>query len=324
MSFEAKYFGQGSGDTLPLRIDDCLYSTTASVSHRLSAATMLMIQADNDGDEGAAHRVYSALMEVEPRTRLQRIDSITAQVVYHAAFGAIEQTPALLRELVSEARVLRNPALRAHHIRRSCFGLARYVDESEAAELLQLALGTLTELGLSTQAALCIEELAIIAIWRDDEATARTWIDQLRTSQSDRRDPICQAVEHELQVLLAFAKNDPSALPDIPMPGELGLSYVRSARGRQSLIALTAMERVLRNDAEGLHASVASLLQLHETMKARGYQDQIVAALITALDYLGNSSEAVTLLCEYLACRRELKPPLRVLKSAANRLAVHA
>ncbi|NUQ11644.1 MAG: AAA family ATPase [Gemmatimonadaceae bacterium] len=320
VSFEAHYNGRHTHGSLPPRIAECFSSPRATVRHRLAAATIAMIQADNNGDEEAATRVYNATASLLPRTTTENIDALTSRAVFHAAFGDLSLVPGLLQDLAIEAMSLRNPALRAHHMRRASFGLMRYADEAQAKRLLETALDLFERLGLQTQAALCIEDLGTLALWQGELDQARSWIGRVRTIQSSSDDPLCGAVEFELRVLLAAESGDATLLPDFEFPAAIRDSYSGSTRGRQSLLALDVLAATVAGERASLRDRVDDLLRLHELMGRKGYQDPVVAAVVSGLLALDRSEEAGRLVTRYLECdRRELKAPRALLKAAAAR-----
>lgn len=306
--YEAHYNQRETYGSLPKSISDCVLSPHASVGHRLAAATLSMIRADNDGDELTANAVFTASVDLHARTASERIDALTTKAIYHAAFGRLQDVPALLNQFVDEGLKLRHPALKAHYVRRACFGLVRFGDATGARDLLIKSLELFQRLKLTGQAALCIEDLGALAQWQGNFDEALDWIDKAHLLHKQTEDSFCRAVDFELRVLLAFATNDRMHLPTFDMPSDISEALVRSRRGRQSVMALELIRKILSED----HAFDTELLQLqelHGAMKNRSYQDTIVAAIAAGLVANGSCSAATELLSEYFsASRRELRP----------------
>lgn len=307
LAHEAHYNQRETYGSLPDAISECVLSPQATVGHRLAAATLSMIRADNDGDATTAGAVFRATMGLQARTINERIDNLTMHAIYHAAFGTLQEVPALLSRLVEEGLRLRHPALKAHYVRRACFGLVRYGDPAVAKRLLIKSLETFERLRLTAQAVLCLEDLGILAQWLGDFEEASEWIERVHLLHTDADDANCRAIEFELRVLLAFATNDPHHLPAFQMPDEVSTGLVRFRRGRQSVMALEVMRKVLSGEPE-FGTELTELLSLHDHMKHRSYQDTIVAAIGAGLIAQQRHECARDIVSEYLSCsRRELR-----------------
>jgi hypothetical protein len=280
LGYEAHYNRQSTYGSLPATIADCVQSSTATVRHKLAAATLSMIRADNEGDISTARQVFGAVEHLQPGSKSERVAWLTTAAIYHAAFGDLQRTPGVLGQLASECLSIVQPASRAHHVRRACFGLARYGDPLYARRLLRQCLDTFDRLGLATQSALCIEELGLLAQWSGDVDEQIEWIAKANAVRQQTSDAFCLAVEYELRMLLAFETQDVSYLPTFDMPADVTTALSRSKRGRQSVLALEVLGHVLRGTHGTLDSALLQMKALHVRMKNRGYQDQIVAALV--------------------------------------------
>lgn len=308
IQYESNYNSNATYGYLPESIGACL-TESASVAHRLAAATLSMIRADNFGDVHAAERVFKAVRDVAPTSKKERLAWLTTNAVYHAAFGDLAQAPEILRQLATEGLALRQPASRAHHVRRACFGLARYGDPDYARDLLLHCLDTFNRLQLRTQSSLCIEELGLIALWSGQYDDALSWVAKVNAVQQQAPDAFSRAVEYELRVLLAFETEDASYLPSFEMPDDVKAAISRSTRGRQSVLALTLAHKALLSELQTADEVLRELTALHHAMKCRGYQDAIVASLAHSLFAIGRRGDGVDLLRDYVTVsRRELRP----------------
>jgi hypothetical protein len=126
LGFEAHFYCAETFCTLPASITDCIISKAASIRHRLAAAALALIQADNHGDESGASLIHDAVRELEPSTDRQRIDFLTIDAVFHASFGDVSRLPSILADLVELTRRVQHPVLRAVLLRRSAWGLCRF------------------------------------------------------------------------------------------------------------------------------------------------------------------------------------------------------
>jgi hypothetical protein len=282
-----------------------------------------MISADNNGDGVTAKQIFEAIQEIQPQSALERIERLTVDAVFHTGFGQLTLAPALLRDLVAEALTLTQPAVRCAHIRRACFGIARYDDPTYARELLLTALSTFEDLRLWPQAVVCIEDLGTLAISRGDYGEAEGWIMRAKDMRSLGNDVFSASVEYELRVILAFERMDASDLPEFSLPVEVSEAFLRSARSRQTHVALRAGALIVADQLGGLQPMLGELAVLHDRMKTRGYQDFTTAVLATGLAELGRVEDAEGIVAAYFQNeRRERVSPPPALTRIAERLGV--
>jgi hypothetical protein len=323
LSFETYFYRAETFGSLPNEVHNCISSATASIRHRLAAATLAMIAADNHGDEAIATLTFRAVQDIEPTTTAERIDRLTTDAVFHAGFGQLDLAPSLLRDLVAEAQSLSQPASRAAHVRRACFGIARYDDPAYARELLLETLETFERLRLWSQAIVCIEDLGALAIATAEYDDAYRWIQKAKDMRSLGNDLFCASVEYELRVVLAFERMDLTALPDFSLPLKVSEAFLRPARSRQVHFALRAAQMIVAEDRAPLELALSELEALHDRMKRRGYQDFTTAVLATGLAELGRDGAATMVLSTYLQQdRRERVSLPPALVRIARRLGV--
>jgi DNA-binding SARP family transcriptional activator len=312
VEFECHYNRPVTFGTLPHRVSECISAESATTRHRLAAATLAMISADNNGDEAAAQLIYRTVEGVRPKSTAERIDRVTTDAVFHTSFGELERVPSILRELLELAQTLTQPALRATHIRRACFGIARYDSTAQARTLLLAALETFEQLRLWSEAVVCIEDLGIIALSEAKYDDAQFWIGRATEMRQRGNDVFLAAVEYELRVLLAFERMDADYLPTFSLPVDVRDAFLRPVRSRQIQFALRAAQHIVAGEVSQLGSLLIELETLHQRMRRRGYQDFIVAVLTTGLSVLDRKDNARALLESYLRSdRRELvtRPP---------------
>jgi hypothetical protein len=315
LDFEAQYNDFTSFGHLPAEIDACVSETTASVAHRLSAAALSMIRADNEGDDEVARRIFRAIEQLQPSSKRERIASLTTQAVYHASFGDLAKTPVVLLQLAQEALTLSHPVLRALHVRRAAFGLARYGTAADARELLVQCLDTFERLQLHTQALYCIEELGLLALWEGSFDEVMAYSERSRSIHAVTHISYGKAIECELRALLAFESEDSSVLPTFSMPLDVASALQRSKRGKQALLTVDLILDVFKRDRSLLMTHLHQLHGLYNELRCRGYQDQVVAVLSAAMLEIGLEREAHLLVSAYAnGSRRELKSPSRKLQ----------
>jgi hypothetical protein len=311
LEFEVEYNSPETFGSIPNAVHECVSDASASPRHRLAAAALAMISADNHGDESSATDIYGAIQGIPLSSTSDRIHRLTVDAIFHAGFGDLTRAPRLLRTLVSEALTLSQPASRAAHVRRACFGLARYDDPHSARQLLLGALETFERLAIWTQAIVCVEDLGVLAISAGDYEDAAKWIAKAEEMKTLGNDVFCASVEYELRIILAFETMDASALPRFSLPGEVSEAFLRPARSRQIHFALLAAGMIVSGNRRPLTNALEELAILHARMKCRGHQDLTAAVLATGLAEIGRRDEAATLLAAYVKSERRerVAPP---------------
>jgi DNA-binding SARP family transcriptional activator len=251
LSFEAHYNAKETHGSLPDGVMACVGASDATARHRLAAATLAMIRADNDGDEECATQIFKRIADLTPRTRGERIAWLTSSAIFHAAFGEIRRTPELLLQLLESAQGISQPALRSHYVRRACFGIARYGDPGVATNNLRSCLELSQQLRLPTHEVWCVEELGFLALRDGNVTDSLNWIDQARRISASSGEQVAIAIEFELRVLLAVDQQDKNYLPAFDFPIDVADAYYHSRRGRQSVLALNVLKSVMSGDISG-------------------------------------------------------------------------
>jgi hypothetical protein len=314
LGFEAHYNANATYGSLPSEVMSCVSAGSASTRHRLTAATLAMIRADNDGDTETAKVVFDAIANLAPQSRAERIAWLTSAAIYHASFGELERTPDYLRQLLEVSNDIAQPALRVHYVRRACFGLARYGDSSSVAGRLQQCLVVAEQLRLTNQQLFCLEELGLLSVRFGNAADSMIWITKARSLAASTNETLATAVEHELRIMLALDTQDEAYLPTFEFPHDVAEAFSRSSRGRQSLLACRILRDAIARQRRVQESDISELMALYDVMKNRSYQDVSVTALVAGLLDMAQANTAKHLLDEYLGReRRELHPPPRFL-----------
>lgn len=298
---------------------NCVLSTQASVQHRLAAGTLSMLFADHQGDVDSASKIFDTIQQLPARSTPERIHALATQAIYHAAFGEQKLVSSIVNELADCCLTIQNPVLRARHLRRACFGMARFGDAKRARSLLIESLETFERLALWDQAALASEELGLLALASQDYEEVREWERRTLALKCEGDHLWPQAIVYELRVLLAVELSDPDLLPNHSLSETLRSRLLGLRRNRQNLISLEVLSDCLRGKA--CVAALEELRELHELMKTRGCQDLSACALVTGLLTNGERARAADELFDYVnISRRELLPLPRPLIELTNKL----
>lgn len=321
LSFEAHFYQASTLCTLPKRIDKCVVSQTSSTGHRLAAAALALIQADNCGDEAGARFIYNAIRDLRPLTHRQQIDYLTIGAVFHSSFGEPSQVPALLSDLVELTRRLQQPVLRADLMRRAAWGLVRFSSRALARDVLQEAISVFERLRLPGQLAHCLEHVCIIDLHEGDFDAVSSSLGKIRDVNSQTSGFYAVAVEYEIRVFLAFELGSVTPLDGF-VPSRTAFDPLRKGtRSGLKIAALELGEDLVRGTP--FAESFESVDLLHRRFRSRCDQDFVVAVLVEALRRFGRRDEAASRLTDYLLHqRREMSSLLPSLIRQAGHMGV--
>jgi DNA-binding SARP family transcriptional activator len=331
LGFEAHYHAKATFCTLPSAVDSCIYSRLASSRHRLAAATLALINADNHADAESAERVYKAIRELSPSNLRQRIDLLTLSAVFHASFGDVTRVAELLTELVDLTRRVRQPVLRAVLLRRAAWGICRFSPRSLAREALNEALSVFHRLSLNDQLTVCLEHLCVVDLQEADYDAVQHTISRVHEIADVAPTFYNRAIEYELRVHLAFETQSPDVLAQFKVPSDALDPFRHAARSRLNVAAIELGDSIIRGTDVEVGAALAIVKQLQPPFRGRCDQDFVTSVTTTAFRRLGMHAEATQLLGDYLQnSRREpdyLLPSLVRLASEAgigiNRFSYH-
>ena len=323
LAFEAHFYCETTFCTLPPRIVGCVQSKAASVGHRLGAAALALIHADNHGDEAKARLIHNAVRELRPKSHRQHIDYLTIDAVFQASFGDVSRLPSTLADLVEITRRVKHPVLRAVLLRRTAWGLCRFAPRWLAREVLGEALAVFERLELQAQATYCLEHLSIIDLQEQDYEAVERNLAKLCEVGTAWPTFYAHAVEYEIRVRLAFETRSPKPLGEFEVKSGMLTPFSKAPRARLNVEALELGKLVVLNTTSSLEKCITLVQELHSRLKNRCDQDFVVAALTSALSKTDRAREGARLLEDYLANhRRERAFLLPSLLRAASEVGV--
>lgn len=321
--FEAQFYSAETLCTLPARILDCVYSSNASTGHRLSAATLSLIKADNHADAETAKAVYQAVSSLDAGTDWQRIELLTSSAVFHAAFGDATKVAHLLSELVELGRRIQQPVVRAVVLRRASWGLCRFGARPLAREVLGEAIAVFDRLRLSSQLAHCLEHLFSIDLQEGDYIAAFGTLSRVHELGLESPGFYLSAIEYDVRVRLAFETDSRTPLEEFHAPPQALTPFSRAPRTHLHISALQLGDALLRGSDADVLRSLIVVERLHPALKNRCDQDFAQVVFAKALMRIGRRADAVIALEEYLGgARREFSFLLPSLAKLASELCV--
>jgi hypothetical protein len=289
---------------LPSGITLCIRSTTASLQHRLAAATLALIQADNHGDFAEAQSVFNAVGELSPTSDRQRIDFLTLSAIFHASFGDVSQVSTLLSDSVELTRRIQQPVLRASLLRRASWGLCRFGPRSLARDVLGEAISIFDRLSLPDQLTYCLEHLCVIDLQEADYPAVTQTLLKVMKLGAESSSFYSRAVEYEIRVRLAFETGSELPLKGFRTPSDALAPFARASRARLNIAALELGDRLVRQSDSDLQTALRVVSELQPMLKNRCDQDFVIAVMATAMMRLDRRLEAAYHITDYLTCSR--------------------
>ena len=321
LEFDALYNCEESFGVLPPRILDCVTHESAPAKHRLDAAVIALIRADNDADAATSQRVLHSISSIDVDQRRKSIAWLTCEMIYHAGFGDLQIAREAANSLLEQAVSVGQPVAQVLLLRRAAYTCRRTGDSDVARRLCQQSLQTARRLQLHSHFVPTIDLLAQLALDVGDFASATSWLAIAKRIQADSPDFYTRAVAFGLEARYAFETEDAASISDVSRTMLHSESPLRLRRPLQAFLVSKAAIYTLQDDAEPLHSIVDELTSLHRQLSRMGIQDYPVAVLVRALQRLGRDDEASTILSSFLRDERRdqgTPPP------ALRRLAAHA
>lgn len=306
IGFEAHFYCAETFCTLPDSVISCITSATASVRHRLAAATLALIHADNHGDESTANSIHNAVRDLVPTTHRQRIDRMTIDAVFHASFGDSRRLPTILSDLVELTRRIQHPVLRATLLRRAAWGLCRFGPRDLARGVLQEAISVFDRLSLHNQLTYCIEHVCLMDLQESKYSSAEKSICRMKDIGAEWPSFYAHAVEYELRVRFDFEHWSVNALDGFSVQESALAPLRRAPRTRLNITALELAHQLLLGSPESIEEKLCATQAQYTALRDRCDQDFVVAAMARALRELNRKVETAALIHEYLfSARRE-------------------
>ena len=323
LAHEAHFNGEETFCTLPPSVVDCVVSETAPLQHRLAAAALALIRADNHCDEVGAKVVHEAVRHLTPTSQRQLIDFLTIEAVFHASFGEVSRLPSLLRDLVEISRRVKHPVRRAMLLRRAAWGLLSFGPRALAREVLMEALSVFERLSLVGQTVMCLEHLCLLDLQEGNYTAVEQSLGRIVEINDSHPTFYAHAVEYEIRVRLAFERRSVRYLERFQVRRRMLRPFSRASRARESIATLELAENLVLGSLASLEALLSVVVDHYSVLRNRCDQDFVLAVIVSALRQLGRHEEASATLHDYLTIhRRETEQLLPSLIQAANDLSI--
>jgi len=287
----------------------CVRSTDASPEHRVRAATLALMLADNLCIREDADDLYAEVEQfldggVGAYTRCY------LQMVYYSSFGDIGRAPGAARELVSHAREHGNVAILSRCLRHAsvAYAVGGIVADAEAAALEAFRIAE--RAGLENTASMAAGRLVAIYTSVERIADAERWYAEARAQRAKLFGPIDSAVLMGHGAVLALKKG---AYDEAEMLLEQIDQKLRTGGSLRHTLETTAVRAALKMSRDQQipdESEIATMLDLHFRARSSVSHDYFALTMFRALEAKSLRERRAELVGEYLARYRRERSPL--------------
>jgi hypothetical protein len=292
---------------LPKRLFSCIKSPDAAERHRLEAALLILMKADNDGEEVIASETLRHLESIPARGR-NAVVANKCKLIYHAGFGSADTARRIADRLVEQATRNIDILARLRCLRYACEAYNIVGDLTRAYDAALRSLALADELGIGAHRYLCLEHLCTTALHQHDYDSALEWLQALRRQDDQANDLYYLMVVYFLEVRLAFELNEPSVLtrPDLRARLLDALPTIQVLRPAQGILAAVVAHSLLVEKEPIAPDLLKRLHDAQQKLQKWGRQDFPTTVLVATYRRAGLEHAARTVLEGYLKYRREL------------------
>lgn len=292
----------------------CTFNLNAAPSHRLSAAGMALILADNLCDTATAARVYEGVQCLVDYQAIDLAARLRVRVIFNAVYGDIGTAIESAEEWVLFERASGDPARLARALRSAATPLRLAGMFDRAFSVLLESYGLSARYQLASSAANCADILATMNTGRGDLRNGRLWYRRANQWLQQVEESTSTASIRRVGARLALEDGNWQKAIELLDLSEECLDTDSAIRRRVEGYALFTHCMLTRSPAVLSQSLVDRYLLNYRAVCDRGGQDYATEILLRALCRQEMRLEAESLLSEYSqSLRRELGPiPERV------------
>jgi DNA-binding SARP family transcriptional activator len=308
LAIEATWHTQSKARELIDHAMSCARSSTASHPHRLRAATLAFVFADNICDDEGIHDFFN---EIYPITQLNSISEAGRShllMIFHSSFGDIMDAAAAADRLLEQARQRANTAHLSRFLRHAAnaYYNAGMLGHAERAALESFQLAERAQLPTACLGAAMT--LMSFQLHSEDIDGAAHWLAQSRQWQHKISSPVVAIILLSLEARIALGRNDFALAEDLILKHEYCLPHTEPPRAQKELLALRTDLWLRRGDAIPKE-HIALMMEHHRKTRRFLQHDYFVSVMLRFLDAEGLTDLGSSLLTEYTrSCRRERCP----------------
>jgi hypothetical protein len=298
--FEARWRTDADLPTLLAEVEGCAVGANAGIEHRLRAASMALVFADNLCDEAAARRLHLLVSSLPERWRADRRAALHCDIVFHSVYGDLDVAIEAGRQLIALEREDGSPIQLARALRHAAMPL-RYSGEHDAA-VLQLveAYQLATRYRLASAARNAADTLATLNLHIGDLDAAETWLERGCEWLESAEESVAQTSLARVRMRIAIARHDRAD----PSDSDLRLDDPVTRRCLEASALWALCGSGLPTDT----VYVERFWRLYLKGRHLGGQDLSTAGFVHLYRRSGKGAAAQALLNQYLQVRRERGP----------------
>jgi tetratricopeptide (TPR) repeat protein len=302
--FEARWWRACDGQIMRPAVKRVL-DPRAPTLHRLQMAVLALIVADNQHRRIDAQRIADVVECLESRTPREDIEKLKARVIYHTAFGSLDQALLDGTRLVEAERRGRNPTGMLRALRWVSVPLRRTNDMYGAVSVLKDAYQHASRLGLTGEmwnAAFYLENVALDC---ENLDLALEWAPVVICLDADATVTGLRGSGHfYTRARIEFMRGDYTRARDYLEQSQNLKQSTPAGRGEQSILALDVLLRVRTGERRIPRQTLRRLIHLYMKTRDSGVCDFETAAVVAGLLYVGRADEARSIYEYYMSIRR--------------------
>ena len=288
----------------------CLRAYDAPLTHRVKAGIWALILAHNLPDAEVAAQAYQTLQQLGSMSETRQTDRLTADLIYHTAFGDLAFGAASGLRLVSMARDASDLASLSRVLRLAAVPLIYLGRFGDGRVLLNEALDILKPRGLEWGTFVTTAFLVRSYFEEGDLVGSKQWYARLRALVESSQDPGAAYVAHLLGAQIALVEHRYDSPEVLRFPHWRRCDAIPSKRARSIALAVCALS-TLRRGLTTEHSQILSRLDhVFSQAKCSANQDFPAFALYEGHRAVGESARATASLHQYLEVDRRERSPI--------------
>ena len=297
----------------------CVDDVAASAEHRLEAAGWAMVFTDNLCEPAIAASLYKQARQLRSHGNSNLLSSRRVELIYHTSYGSLDEAVTLARRAMEAEKGSSDLSRRMHALRNGSVTLRQAGFVMEATTALQAAFDLAERHGIPASAYSAADMLCALHLDEGDYARARRWYDSAQGWIDRVQSPehaLCNSAREGARLAIHDGHFDEAlTLIDYALRNPQTLGLPRMTAYHMALRLLVQCQTGTPD--AGL---LAQLEESHFRMRAAGYQDLIVAAIVAATARLGDIPKAMITLEVYTSQHRRERSALSAELQAARKL----
>ena len=277
----------------------------APTLYRLQMAGLALIVADNQHRKLEAERIASVVETLDPSSPREDVEKSKARLIYHTAFGSLDQALADGTRLIEAERRSRNSAGLLRALRWISVPLRRNNDMKGAVCALTEAYEQSASLGLRGEMWNAAFYLEGVALDCENLDLALQWAPIVVSLDPHATVNGLRGSDHfYTQARIEFMRQDYARARYYLDQSQDLKRTTPASRGEQSILALDVLLRVRSGEQRIPRRTLRRLVTLHLRTRDAGVRDFETAAAVAGLLHSDNRTEARSILDYYMRIRR--------------------